>query len=87
MAGFELDTIHYIGCYAPDSKKAVILIERCRQYLLDHPAVNVVFVGDFNTHNAEWLVSNVKTDGAGIAAQELCESFNLHQLVGFSYTW
>ena len=83
MIGFELDGVDYIGCYTPDSHRAQMLIRQCRRYLLDHPDHSVIFIGDFNAHNTEWLHSTTNTDAAGTAAQEFCESFDLHQLVDF----
>ena len=83
MAGFVLDGIGYIGCYAPDSKHGVELIRQGERYLEDHPNSKVVFTGDFNVHDAEWLCSTTHTDAAGRAAQELCESFGLNQFIQF----
>ena len=83
MARFELDDVDYIVCYTPDSHRACELIRRCEKYMLDHPDRKVVFTGDFNAHNTEVWCSATATDAARLAAQEMCESFGLHQFVDF----
>ena len=81
---FLLDDIYYIGCYAPHSCYTHILIDKLQQFMLDHPGKNLlVAMGDFNTHNKEWLCSAVPTDYAGTVTQELAESFDLYQYVDF----
>ena len=60
-----------------------MLIAQCLLYLQEHPSRKVVFLGDFNVHNSKWICSVSPTDEAGVNAQHMCESFGLHQLVGF----
>ena len=55
MAGFELDDVDYIGCYTSNSVTAKVLVAQCVRYLLKHPSRKVVFLGDFNVHNREWI--------------------------------
>ena len=43
----------------------------------------MVFLGDMNVQNEEWLHSVSGTDHAGVLAQEFSEMFNMHQLVDF----
>ena len=64
-------------------RTAHILIDMLTKYMLDHPGVPLILMGDFNAHHKEWLCSAVPTDFAGIATQEFCESFGLHQYVDF----
>ena len=54
-----------------------------QRYMLDNPDHNVVFMGEFNIHNKEWLVSKVDTDEGGSIAQEFCELFGFNQYVDF----
>ena len=83
MAGFELDNVNYVGCYTSNSMTAKVLIAQCNRYLRDNLSCKVVFLGDFNVHNQEWIGSASPTDDAGIDAQHMCEAFGLHQLVDF----
>ena len=83
MDGFQLHGVHYIGCYAPNSYNTHILIDMLTKYMIDHPGIPLVLMGDFNVHHKEWLCSAVDTDFAGIVTKEFCESFGLHQYVDF----
>ena len=83
MVGFELDGIDFITCYTSNSTTACVLIARCVQYLLDHPLHQVVLLGDFNAHNADWLSFSSSTDRAGTDVQEMCETYGFNQLVDF----
>ena len=83
LDGFELCNVHYIACYSPNSYNTHILIDMLTKYMLDHPGIPLILVGDFNAHHKEWLCSAVPTDYAGIATREFCESFGLHQYVDF----
>ena len=49
--------------------------------MLDRPFHKVFFLGDFNAHHMEWLSHSSGTDRAGVALQEMCDIFNLQQLV------
>ena len=40
------------------------------KYMLAHPSVPLILVGDFNAHHKEWPCSAVPTDFAGIATRE-----------------
>ena len=83
MVRFELDGVNYIGCYTPNSQCTCVLIDQCTQYLLDHPSLQVVFIGDFNVHKQDWICSSSPTDVAGRSAEELCVTFGLNQRVNF----
>lgn len=83
FAGFELDGVYYGGCYTPNSTCATVLLAQCTKYILDHPAQQVVFIGDFNVHNQGWICSTSPTDDAGRAAERFCDEFGLKQLIVF----
>lgn len=84
MDGFTLDGTYYICCYMPNSMHIHVLIDMLQKLIIDHPGKKFVIVGDFNTHNKEWLCSTSPTDYAGTVAQEFCESFSVDQYVDFS---
>jgi hypothetical protein len=54
-----------------------------QQYKEDNADKQVVFIGDLNVHNNDWICSVSPTDPGGLAAQELCELYGMHQLVHF----
>jgi len=83
MECFILDNVYYICCYTPNSSNTHILIDKLTQFILDHSDKGLIIMGDFNTHNKEWLYSAVPTDYAGIVTQEFSESFGLNQYVDF----
>ena len=83
LIGIDWGGVHWILYYTPNSHEAVWLIDVLQQYKEDHPLQPVVFLGDMNVHNEEWLHSVSGTDHAGVLAQEFSEMFNMHQLVDF----
>ena len=84
MVGIEWAGVHWILCYTPDSRCAVDLLEAAQQYKEGHAGKQCVFMGDFNCHNNGWIVSESRTDTAGLQAQEFCELFGLRQIVDFT---
>ena len=68
--GFKLNGTDYIVCYISHSKLAAVLSDMMQQYMLDNPDLSVIFMGDFNIHNKEWLISKVDTDEGRSIAQE-----------------
>ena len=83
VAGIEWGGVHWILYYTPNTYQASLLIDMLQKYKEDHPDVPVVFIGDMNVHNAEWLQHSSGTDIAGTRAQEFAEMLGLEQLVQF----
>ena len=83
QVGIEWEGTHWILYYTPNSYAALTLLKLQQQYKEDHPGVKVVFIGDMNVHNDEWICSASATDPGGLAAQEFCELFGMNQLVHF----
>jgi hypothetical protein len=83
LIGISYNSVDYLLCYTPNSHKALKLIQRIENYRLDHPDRQVVFIGDFNVHEPDWIISATPADAAGIEARDFCEMYGLYQLVGF----
>ena len=84
MIGIEWGGVHWILYYTPNSNAALVLLQAIQQYKEDHPTARMVFIGDMNAHNSDWIISSSITDKAGLLAQEFCELFGLSQLVDFT---
>ena len=83
LCGFELNGTDYVLCYTSHSRFAVRLFDKMQQYMLDNPSHPIVFLGDFNVHNQEWLNSRSLTDKGGCLAKEFYEIFGFFQYVDF----
>ena len=70
--------------YTPNSYAALTLLKMQQQYKEDNADKQVVFIGDMNVHNNDWICSVSPTDPGGLAAQEFCELYGMHQLDPFS---
>jgi hypothetical protein len=55
-----------------------------QEYELDHPEDVIVWIGDFNAHNPNWITSKTEIDKAGVLAQEFSEMFGYSQVVNFA---
>ena len=83
LVGIEWGDVHWILYYTPNAHEAPLLLEAVQQYKEDHPQARVVYIGDMNVHNQEWLDSKSHTDQADVLAQEFSESFGMEQFVHF----
>ena len=83
QVGIVWEDVHWILYYTPNSYAALTLLKLQQQYKEDDPGIRVAFIGDTNVHNNDWICSVSPTDPGGIAAQEFCELFGMHQLVHF----
>ena len=81
--GIEWEGVHWILYYTPNSYAALTLLKLQQQYKEDNSGIRVVFVGDMNVHNNDWICSVSPTDPGGLAAQEFGELFGTQQLVHF----
>ena len=70
-----------VTCYTPSAAKAPQLFNSLTKYMLDPQDQRTVFIGDFNSHNPDWLVSSSPLDTAGMEAQQFAEAFGLDQFV------
>ena len=83
MVCVEWEGVHWVLYYTPNAHEALLMIQVIQQYKEDHPGVPVVFIGDTNVHNSNWICSTSTTDQGGILAQEFSEIFGMTQLVNF----
>ena len=78
-------TIFLCFCYcSPNSTNFTLFFEyltSCRESLLSsHPHAEVLFIGDFNVHNTEWLGS-ATTDVGGTEAHSFSVTNEMEQLI------
>ena len=61
-------------------------LNACQNYKLDHPMDRGTFMGDFNVHNPDWIISKSSTDpgGRGLMAEEFGDTFGYNQLFDFA---
>lgn len=83
MVGFTWADVDWILYYTSSARAAVTLLEMMRLYREEHPGRRVVFIGDMNAHNSDWLCGTDVTDEAGMLAEELCEMYGMKQIVDF----
>ena len=70
MIGIQFQDTAYILCYTPSAAKAPQLFNSLTKYMLDHQDQCTVCIGDFNSHNPDWLMSSSPLDTAGMEAQQ-----------------
>ena len=76
--------VTYVTCYSNKSTAAKVLVSAMDQLKQDFPDDSFVFIGDFNVHNSEWIVSESKTDEAGEMLEEFVQLNGMLQLVDFA---
>ena len=84
MLGIRCMDEEFILCYTPNSSLAPLLVNACENYKLDNPMHCTTFLGDFNVHNPDWIVSISPADPGGIMAEEFCQLFGYNQVIDFA---
>lgn len=62
MVGIKYGGKTYIVCYTQSSDAAVVLFDAMQEYELDHSEDVIVWIGDFNAHNPNWITSKTQID-------------------------
>ena len=83
MIGVEFQGVQYMLCYTPTSYTSPVLFKQTSACMDAHTDKRVVWMGDFNAHNPDWIHSSSTLDAAGEAAQDFSELYGIPNLVDF----
>ena len=83
MIGMGYDGISYVDVYTNKSALCKHLMGALQQLKHDMPDNSFVFVGDFNAHNRDWILSESPTNEAGEFIEEFAQIQGLNQFVDF----
>ena len=76
MVGIEFNGTEYILCYTPNSSAAPGLLKQMELYTACRGSSrHLIFMGDFNIHNLDWIHSVIPVDLGGTLAQEFSEIY------------
>ena len=83
MVGIKYGGRTYIVCYTQSSASAIHLFDAMQSYETGHPEDVIVWLGDFNAHNASYFTTMSKGNETGVRAQEFGEMYGYSQVVWF----